>query len=89
MAWSVTFSDTVCQKGSPCNWDVDYYYLSGWQYGVPIKSPGGNVIFGCGGPHVGGYCSHTLDNLMATAEASENILAQPDKAGEAAGHLHL
>jgi peptide/nickel transport system substrate-binding protein len=72
---SVTFSDTVCKKGSPCNWDVDYYYLGGWQYGVPINYPIGNVIFGCGGVYVGGYCSHTLDNLMATAETSDNIQA--------------
>ena len=72
---SVTFSDTVCTKGSPCNWDVDYYYLGGWQYGVPINYPVGNVIFGCGGVYIGGYCSHTLDSLMATAEASNNIHA--------------
>jgi peptide/nickel transport system substrate-binding protein len=71
---SVTFSDTVCKKGSPCNWDVDYYYLGGWQYGVPINYPVGTVIFGCGGPYVGGYCSPTLDNLMAKAE-TENLQA--------------
>jgi peptide/nickel transport system substrate-binding protein len=72
---SVTFSNTVCQKGSPCTWDVDYYYLGGWQYGVPINYPVGNVIFGCGGPYVGGYCSPALDNLMSTAEASNNVQA--------------
>lgn len=72
---SVTFSDTVCTKGSPCNWDVDYYFLGGWQYGVPINYPIGNVIFGCGGVYIGGYCSHTLDSLMATAETSNNIQA--------------
>ncbi|HUD37333.1 MAG TPA: peptide ABC transporter substrate-binding protein [Streptosporangiaceae bacterium] len=72
---SVTFSNTVCQKGKPCNWDIDYYYLGGWQYGVPINYPVGNVIFGCGGPYIGGYCSHTLDNLMTAAETSDNISA--------------
>jgi len=72
---SVTFSDTVCTKGSPCNWDVVYYYLGGWQYGVPINYPIGTVIFGCGGPYVGGYCSPTLDSLMSTAEKSDSIQA--------------
>ncbi len=70
---SVTFSDTVCQKGTPCTWDVDYYYLGGWQYGVPINYPIGNVIFGCGGPYIGGYCSPTLDSLMTTAEQSDSV----------------
>jgi peptide/nickel transport system substrate-binding protein len=70
---SVTFSDTVCTKGSPCTWDVVYYYLGGWQYGVPINYPVGNVIFGCGGPYVGGYCSPTLDNLMSAAETSDSV----------------
>jgi peptide/nickel transport system substrate-binding protein len=72
---SVTFSNTVCQKGKPCNWDIDYYYLGGWQYGVPINYPVGNVIFGCGGPYIGGYCNHTLDNLMTTAETSDSVQA--------------
>lgn len=72
---SVTFSNTVCTKGSPCNWDVSYSYLGGWQYGVPIDYPVGNVIFECGGPYVGGYCSPTLDNLMTSAETSDNISA--------------
>jgi peptide/nickel transport system substrate-binding protein len=70
---SVTFSDTVCTKGSPCTWDVDYYYLGGWQYGVPINYPIGSVIFGCGGPYVGGYCSATLDSLMAAATTSNSV----------------
>ena len=72
---SVGFSDTVCHKGSPCTWDSVYVYLGGWQYGVPINYPIGNVIFECGGPYVGGYCSPTLDNLMTTAEQSESIQA--------------
>ena len=72
---SVGFSDTVCHKGGPCTWDIDYVYLGGWQFGVPINYPIGTVIFGCGGPYVGGYCSPTLDNLMATAEPSDNIQA--------------
>ena len=72
---SVAFSDTVCTKGSPCNWDIDYPFLGGWQYGVPINYPIGNVIFECGGPYVGGYCSHQLDSQMTTAETSNNIQA--------------
>lgn len=71
---SVTFSDGPCTKGSSCNWDVAYYYLGGWQYGVPINYPLGTVIFGCGGAYVGGYCSKTLDGLMAQAESGSSLL---------------
>jgi peptide/nickel transport system substrate-binding protein len=72
---SVAFSETLCTKGSSCKWDIDYPFLGGWQYGVPINYPVGNVIFECGGPYVGGYCSHQLDNMMTTAETSNNIQA--------------
>jgi hypothetical protein len=40
---------------------------------VPINYPVGNVIFGCGGPYVGGYCSPALDNLMSAAETSNSV----------------
>ena len=75
VATSVTFADTLCTKGSKCTWDSDYYYLGGWQYGVPINYPIGTVIFGCGGPYVGGYCSPTLDSLMKTAVTSSSVQA--------------
>jgi peptide/nickel transport system substrate-binding protein len=63
----------VCTSGSPCNWESAYYYLGGWQYGVPINYPVGTVIFGCGGDYLGGYCSPRLDTLMQTAEKSANV----------------
>jgi len=72
---SVTFAATPCTKGQACTWDTDYYYLGGWQYGVPINYPLGTVIFGCGGSYIGGYCSNTLDSLMQKAEVGTN--AQP------------
>ena len=72
---SVAFSRTVCTKGQSCPWESVYAYLGGWQYGVPINYPIGNVIFECGGPYIGGYCSPTLDNLMINAEKSESISA--------------
>ncbi len=72
---SVTFDDSVCSKGSSCTWQADYYYLGGWQYGVPINYPIGTLIFGCGGPYVGGYCSRTLDSLMTRAEMSSSVQA--------------
>ncbi|MGH3396744.1 MAG: peptide ABC transporter substrate-binding protein [Streptosporangiaceae bacterium] len=72
---SVTFADSLCTKGAKCTWDSDYYYLGGWQYGVPINYPIGTLIFGCGGPYVGGYCSSQLDGLMRTAEASQQVSA--------------
>jgi peptide/nickel transport system substrate-binding protein len=65
---SVTFQDSPCTKGSACTWQADYYYLGGWQYGVPINYPIGTLIFGCGGPYVGGYCSPQLDRIMQQAE---------------------
>lgn len=70
---SITFQDTLCTKGSACTWDSDYYYLGGWQYGVPINYPVGTVIFGCGGEYVGGYCSTTLDKYMAEATTSSSV----------------
>ena len=70
---AVTFDDTPCTKGSRCTWDSDYYYFGGWQYGVPINYPLGTLIFGCGGPYVGGYCSPQLDNLMHQAEVSQQV----------------
>jgi peptide/nickel transport system substrate-binding protein len=71
----VTFAAGPCTPGKACTWDVNYYYLGGWQYGVPINYPLGTVIFGCGGPYTGGYCSHTLDRLMARAETTSKISA--------------
>jgi peptide/nickel transport system substrate-binding protein len=72
---SVVNSISACTKGSPCTWQAGYYYLGGWQYGVPINYPVGSVIFGCGAYYVGGYCSHTLDSLMETAETSPDVSA--------------
>jgi peptide/nickel transport system substrate-binding protein len=72
---SVTFADSLCTKGTKCTWDSDYYYLGGWQYGVPINYPIGTLIFGCGGPYVGGYCSPKLDDLMHTAETTQQVSA--------------
>ncbi len=70
---SVTFAAGPCTKGSACTWNTDYYYLGGWQYGVPINYPLGTVIFGCGGAYVGGYCSKTLDTYMANAEVGSSL----------------
>jgi peptide/nickel transport system substrate-binding protein len=70
---SVTFGDSLCTKGSACPWDMDYYYLGGWQYGVPINYPIGTVIFGCGGVYVGGYCSTVLDSEMQIAETNDSV----------------
>jgi peptide/nickel transport system substrate-binding protein len=70
---AVVNSIEPCTSGSSCTWDMGYYYLGGWQYGVPINYPIGSTIFGCGGAYVGGYCSTELDNLMATAETSANV----------------
>jgi peptide/nickel transport system substrate-binding protein len=69
---SVTFAAVPCTKGAACTWDADYYYLGGWQYGVPINYPLGTVIFGCGGAYVGGYCSKTLDSMMQAAEVGKS-----------------
>jgi len=71
----VVNSISPCVKGSPCTWDTGYYYLGGWQYGVPINYPLGTVIFGCGGAYVGGYCSPSLDALMESAETSSSLSA--------------
>ncbi len=72
---SVTFADTVCTPGTACTWSADYYYLGGWQYGVPINYPIGTLIFGCGGTYIGGYCSPALDKLMQSAERSQSVQA--------------
>jgi len=56
-----------CTPGQSCSWDVTYWYIGGWQYGMPINYPVGTLIFGCGGPYAGGYCSPTLDRLMTAA----------------------
>ena len=52
-----------------------YWYLSGWQYGMPINYPLATIVFGCGGIYIGGYCSPALDKLMATASTSDSIKA--------------
>jgi peptide/nickel transport system substrate-binding protein len=63
-----------CKAGSSCNWQVAYWYLSGWQYGMwPINYPLATIVFGCGGIYAGGYCSPTLDKLMASASTSPTI----------------
>ena len=62
-----------CKVGSSCPWQVAYWYLSGWQYGMPINYPLGTVIFGCGGLYAGGYCSAQLDTLMQRAEVGGTI----------------
>jgi peptide/nickel transport system substrate-binding protein len=62
-----------CTKGSSCTWQVAYWYLSGWQYGMPINYPLATVTFGCGGQYAGGYCSPQLDSLMAKAETSNSL----------------
>lgn len=62
-----------CKAGSSCPWQVAYWYLSGWQYGMPINYPLGTVIFGCGGLYAGGYCSAQLDTLMQRAEVGGTI----------------
>ena len=62
-----------CKSGASCPWQVAYWYLSGWQYGMPINYPLGTVIFGCGGLYAGAYCSPQLDKLMQNAEMGKTI----------------
>ena len=64
-----------CKAGQSCNWQVAYWYLSGWQYGMPINYPLATIVFGCGGFYTGGYCSPELDKLMAAASTSPSIKA--------------
>ena len=64
-----------CKAGQACPWQVAYWYLSGWQYGMPINYPLATIVFGCGGIYTGGYCSPTLDKLMQTASTSGTIKA--------------
>lgn len=62
-----------CTSGSSCPWEMAYWYLSGWQYGMPINYPLGTIIFGCGGEYAGGYCSPTLTTIMSAAKVGSTI----------------
>jgi peptide/nickel transport system substrate-binding protein len=77
----------VCTPGQSCTWDVAYWYIGGWQYGMPINYPVGTLIFGCGGPYAGGYCSPTLDRLMTAATRDPGL--QPLYAYERYASLNL
>ena len=65
----------LCKAGTTCPWQVGYPFLGGWQYGLPLNYPVPSVVFGCGGFYVGGYCSATVDKLMANAEVSQSVKA--------------
>lgn len=72
-----TYDTALCtpsQSASSC-WSLDYYYLGGFQYGMPVNYPVGDLIFQCPGANDGGWCSPALDSMMNAAETTNS--AQP------------
>jgi peptide/nickel transport system substrate-binding protein len=62
-----------CTKGAACPSQMMYWYIGGFQYGMPVTYPVAPLVFACGGTGLGGYCSPTLDRLMAAAETGSSI----------------
>ncbi|MHB1931194.1 MAG: ABC transporter substrate-binding protein, partial [Acidimicrobiales bacterium] len=71
---NTTYNTALCTSSTPASacWSVDYYYLGGWQYGMPINYPVGDLIFQCPGTGDGGWCSPQLDRIMTAAETTNS-----------------